>query len=245
MWFRALARYFNLFPCPLCGEGDGDGAGLLCPECLAVLPIVPPESPHCPGCGGVPDGVLAMCRACVRCGERPWQDAATVMEYSGEGARFMKRFKSGHAPELARPLGWLAARKIRRLGWHADLVIPVPLRFFRRWRRQYNQSELFASRIGAELGIPCRDVLVKLPGGGKQAGMTRSQRLKNRLRFAVKDPDILRGRDIILVDDIFTTGSTLAAAVKALRKADPRMIYVLSGARTPLRRTLIRRLRRG
>ena len=64
--------------------------------------------------------------------------------------------------------------------------------------------------------------------------MTRSQRLKNRLRFAVKDPDILRGRDIILVDDIFTTGSTLAAAAKALRSAGPEMIYVLSGARTPL-----------
>ena len=156
MWLRTLAKYFNLFPCPLCGEGDGGGCGLLCPRCLASLPLVPVEAPHCPGCGGVPDGVLAMCRACMSCGERPWQDAATVMEYRGEGALFMKRFKSGHAPELARPLGWLAARKIRKLGWRADLVVPVPLRFSRRWRRQYNQSELFSVRVGRELGIePC------------------------------------------------------------------------------------------
>ena len=235
MSWLTLARYFNIFPCPLCGEGDGGGCGLLCPECSAKLPLLPPEGPHCPGCGAPPEGLLAMCRACMSCGERPWQDAAAVMEYRDAGARFMKRFKSGSAPELARPLGFLAAQKIRALGWHADMLIPVPLRFARRWRRLYNQSALFAGRVGKELGIPCREMLVKLPGGSKQAGLSRAKRLKNRLRFAVKDPEALRGRDIILVDDIFTTGSTLAAAARALRSAGPRMIYVLCGARTPLR----------
>ena len=234
MWLRRVAKYFNLLPCPRCGEGDGDGCGLLCPECRAALPLLPVDAPHCPGCGGVPDGFLAMCRACMSCEDRPWQDAATVMEYRDEGALFMKRFKSGHAPELARPLGFLAAEKIRKLDWHADLVVPVPLRFFRRWRRLYNQSALFGERVGAELGIPCRDLLVKLPGGEKQAGLSRAKRLKNRLRFKVRDPEALRGKNVILVDDIFTTGSTLAAAAKALRSAGPALIYVLSGARTPL-----------
>jgi len=232
--FRRISKFFNLLPCPVCGERDGDGCGLLCPECRAELPLVPPEAPHCPGCGGVPDGLLAMCRACMSCGSRPWQDAATVMEYRGEGAQFMKRFKSGHAPELARPLGFLAAEKIRKLNWRADLIVPVPLRFLRRWRRLYNQSSLFGERVGAELGIPCRELLTKLPGGAKQAGLSRAKRLKNRLRFEVKDPEALRGKNVILVDDIFTTGSTLAAAAKALRSAGPAMIHVLSGARTPL-----------
>lgn len=234
MWLRRIAKYFNLLPCPVCGVGDGDGCGMLCPECRAELPIIPPDAPHCPGCGGVPDGLLAMCRACMSCGDRPWQDAATVMEYRDEGAQFMKRFKSGHAPELARPLGRLAAEKIRRLGWQADLIVPVPLRFFRRWRRLYNQSTLLGERVGAELGIPCRELLTKLPGGEKQAGLSRAKRLKNRLRFEVGKPELLRGKNVILVDDIFTTGSTLAAAAKALRRAGPAMIYVLSGARTPL-----------
>ena len=232
--FRRISKFFNLLPCPVCGEGDGDGRGLLCPECRAELPLIPPDAPHCPGCGGVPDGLLAMCRACMSCDARLWQDAATVMEYRGEGAIFMKRFKSGHAPELARPLGFLAAEKIRKLGWRADLVVPVPLRFMRRWRRLYNQSALFGERVGAELGIPCRELLAKLPGGEKQAGLSRAKRLGNRLRFKVKDPEVLRGKNVILVDDIFTTGSTLAAAAKALRSAGPAMIYVLSGARTPL-----------
>ena len=234
MWLRKVARSLNLFPCPVCGEGDGDGCGLLCPECRAELPIIPADAPHCPGCGGVPDGLLAMCRACMSCDARPWQDAATVMEYRGEGAFFMKRFKSGHAPELARPLGFLAAEKIRRLNWRADLIVPVPLRFMRKWRRLYNQSELLGWRVAAELGIPCRNALAKLPGGEKQAGLSRAKRIRNRLRFEVRKPELLRGKNVILVDDIFTTGSTLAAAAKALRKAGAEMIYVLSGARTPL-----------
>jgi len=233
MWLH-IAGFFNLLPCPVCGEGDGGGCGLLCPECRAELPLIPPDAPHCPGCGGVPDGLLAMCRACMSCGGRPWQDAATVMEYRDEGARYMKRFKSGHAPELARPLGFLAAEKIRQLGWRADMIVPVPLRFMRRWRRLYNQSALFGERVGAELGIPCREVLTKLPGGEKQAGLSRSRRLRNRIRFEVRDPGAVRGGNIILVDDIFTTGSTLAAAAKALRKAGAETVYVLSGARTPL-----------
>lgn len=232
---HALAGYFNLLPCPLCGEGDGGGRGALCPECRDALPLLPPGPPHCPGCGAVPDGPLAMCRACMSCEERPWRDAVTVMEYRDEGAAFMKLFKSGRAPELARPLGELAATKIRALNWRADLLVPVPLRFRSLWRRRYNQSALFGRRVGAELGIPCRELLVKLPGGGKQAGLSRAKRLGNRLRFAVKDPDALRGKTVILVDDIFTTGSTLTAAAKTLRRAGVPTIYVLSGARTPFR----------
>jgi len=244
MWLRPVFVFLGVCPCPLCGELYGDECGLLCPDCLEQLPLIPLDAPHCPGCGGLPDGILAMCRGCMSSGERLWQDAATVFEYRRLGALYMKTFKSGMAPELARPLGWLAAQKIRKLKWHADLLVPVPLRLLRRWKRQYNQCELFGDCVGAELDIPCRNVLVKLPGGSKQAGLTRARRLKNRLRFAVRDPEQVRGKDIILIDDIFTTGSTLVAAAKALRSADPRMIYVLTGARTPLRGAISRRARR-
>lgn len=235
MWLRSIAAYFNLLPCPRCGEGRGDGVGMLCRKCMRELPLIVP-GPHCPGCGGIPDGLLAMCRACLESGERLWQDAAAVMEYRDEGMRFIRRFKSGGAPELARPLGRLGAELVRAFGWHADLVVPIPLRFGRLWRRTYNQSALFGTCLGRELGIPMREVLVKLPGGRKQAGLTRAGRMRNRIRFKVRHPELLQGRDIILVDDIFTTGSTLTAAAKVLRKADPGRIFVLSCARTPLRR---------
>ena len=141
-----VSRALNLLPCPLCGSGDGGGRGLVCPECRAKLPLLPVERRHCPGCGGVLDGPLAMCGACMSGADRPWQDAASVLEYRGEGARFIKRFKSGHAPELARPLGHFGARLVCEYGWHADIVVPVPLRFWRWWRRGYNQSALFGMR---------------------------------------------------------------------------------------------------
>ncbi len=234
MWAEVASRYFNLLPCPRCGDGDGGGAGRFCRECLIQLPLLPVKE-HCPGCGGTMDGPLAMCRACMEDGERPWQDAAAVMEYCGTGAELVRRFKSGGAPELARPLGHLAAETVRKLRWRADLIVPVPLRFIRRWRRSYNQSELFGRRLAAETGIPLNDLLIKLPGGSKQAGLTRSGRLRNRLRFSVNAPMALKGKNLILVDDIFTTGSTLTAAAEALRAAGAQRIFVLCCARTPWR----------
>lgn len=235
LFLRKIARYFNLLPCPMCKDGDGDGAGLLCPRCLEELPLIP-DGPHCRGCGSLLNGPLAMCSECLSGSQRLWQDATAIMEYLDSGSDFMLRFKSGNAPELARPLGRLGAERIRSLKWKIDYIIPVPLRFSRKWKRSYNQSELFAMRLGKELDIQVKNALIKLPGGDKQAALNRKKRLKNPIRFKLRNPESLRGKSLLLVDDIFTTGSTLTAAAKTLWKANPTQILVMCCARTPLRK---------
>lgn len=74
----------------------------------------------------------------------------------------------------------------------------------------------------------------RLAGGRKQAGLSRTDRLHNRIRFTVVKPEAVAGKRVILVDDIFTTGTTLASAAKALWKAKPAALFVLTCARTPL-----------
>ena len=109
-----------------------------------------------------------------------------------------------------------------------DLVVPVPLHRGRRWTRGYNQAEVIAGELAAALGVPvCRRSLQRRRRTRSQTGFDREGRLRNvRGGFAVrrngKAAGVLeRASHILLVDDVFTTGATLAACERALRKAAP------------------------
>lgn len=231
---RRFSRACNLLPCPRCGRGDGGGANRFCAACLAELSRIP-AGPRCPGCGGALDGVLAQCSACLaEAEERPWNGAVTLFEYTGAARELVHDFKFHGRPELARPFGALAAEALREARFRADLVVPVPLHWTRLWRRSYNQAGLFGERLAAELGIPCRNALRRRKRTRRQAGLRREQRARNpRGAFAVRDPDAVTGRPVLLVDDVFTTGATLTAAAKVLRAAGCGPIFVVTIARTP------------
>ncbi|MCQ2377958.1 MAG: ComF family protein [Victivallaceae bacterium] len=231
--FKLFARAFNLFPCPACGRGDGNGENDFCPDCLAEFGRIDPER-HCRGCGGEMAGVLAVCPLCLQEKKRPWLDALALFRYENRAREMLLRFKSGRHPALARPLGKLGAQAVRRSGWRIDLVVPIPVHFTRLWTRGYNQAELFARVAAEELHLPCADTLAKEFSATKQAKRSRTGRHQGtRHAFSVKNPFRIAGKNILLVDDVFTTGATCDAAARALLKNGARSVRLLVACRTP------------
>ena len=231
---RRFAAWCGFFRCPLCMKNSGNGRNELCRECREKLVIHPVEG-RCPGCGGPNDTVLAVCSDCLKFPLRPYVDAVALMEYSGAGRALIRSMKFRKQPELARPLALLAAEKLRESGMVFDAVVPVPLHWRRRLLRSYNQSELIAALVAAETGKPLIRGLKKIRETPHQAQLKREERLKNlKGTFAVDDPSFA-GKQVLLVDDVLTTGATASAAAQVLMAHGARAVRLLCCARTPVK----------
>ena len=216
------------FPCPGCRkEVPEEARNVFCPDCRTRMkPIL---LPHCPGCGSELDGVLELCSKCMEFEKRPWNGAFALFNLHGLGQQLVHRFKYNNTPELARAFGDLAAEIIAERGVKIDMIVPVPLHWTRTFMRGYNQSMLVCGIISVRLGIPCRSLLLRRRRTRQQAKLNRQQRFENLDgAFALKKGVDCRKLSVLLVDDVFTTGTTLAAAASVLREAGPENIYVLS-----------------
>ncbi len=114
-----------------------------------------------------------------------------------------------------------------------DVIIPVPLHSTRLREREYNQSLLLAHRMSTYLDIPLNySILRRIRETPPQTSLTKHARLQNlRRSFAVKTPQLLKGKSILLVDDVYTTGTTVNECAKVLRKAEAKHVYVVTLAR--------------
>ncbi len=115
-----------------------------------------------------------------------------------------------------------------------DVLVPVPLHPARLRERQFNQVLLLADGLGRRVGAPVwPDILVRSRETRPQAELTRRQRrLGLRRCFTVRQPEIMAGKRVLLIDDVFTTGTTVNECAKALRKAGSGDVYVVTLART-------------
>ena len=194
-WLRAFASL--LFPerCPLCYEIVVGGS--LCVRCEA-------DPPPAGGVRSLPETECCVCVAPYR--------------YEGRVRESLHRFKFRGRREYASFFGHALAEELRPYAGNAFLV-PVPVSRRRERERGYNQSLLLARAASRELHIPCLDLLCKTRENETQHELGRAAREQNvRNVYAVKPGKRLPGRAIV-VDDIVSTGHTLAACVSALRKA--------------------------
>jgi ComF family protein len=154
--------------------------------------------------------------------------------YEGKARRLVLRLKHGDRTDMAKPLaGWME-RKARDLIEKESVLVPVPLHWKRLLRRKYNQSSLLAAELARRFGVDhCPDALLRQKATDPMSG-DRASRIK-ALRGAIvlneKHSKVLRGRPILLVDDVMTSGATLEAAATAIADALPSKIDVITLAR--------------
>ncbi len=135
-------------------------------------------------------------------------------------------------PSVGHRLGEIVGEELHMAGFFngADLVAGVPMHWWKKARRGYNQTDFIARGIGDATGLKVVDVLEATRSHKTQTAMTLEQRLANLSgSFRVKDPDALRGKGLVLVDDVCTTGSTLRSLAAEVSAAVPDCrIYLLS-----------------
>jgi ComF family protein len=170
--------------------------------------------------------LAAFCRACA--GQAEWlgratADAIAAYVYAGSIARALAKLKYEERPDLARPLGdllWRAAAP-HAAELRDAIVVPVPLHSARLAERGFNQSGLLARRLAHHLDAPCAArALARERDSPHQARLDRAARARNAEgAFVVRDARAIRGRAVLLVDDVRTTGATLDACAQALATA--------------------------
>jgi ComF family protein len=164
-------------------------------------------------------------------------DAAyTFGFFEGVLRELIHLLKYSRIQPLAPKLGALLSRAVPR-GQQFDLVTPMPLHWWRKWRRGFNQAELLAREVARRTGVSFADVVRRKKLTRSQAGLASAARRRNVAgAFRVSVPDAVRGRRVLLVDDVLTTGATANACAAALKDAGARFVAILTLARADRRR---------
>ncbi len=226
-----------LFPprCPSCQDSVA-AEGNFCAACFAQLRMI--EAPLC-HCCGIPFVIAVESdMRCPTCLETPpeFDRARAALVYDAVSAPLITELKFHDQWANLERYVQLMLRHGAPLLSDADMLVPVPLHWRRLWRRRFNQSALLAYALSKQSGVRCvPDILQRVRYTKPQMKLNRAERLKNVTHaFAVANQarPMLRNKIIVLVDDVVTTGATVNACAKVLKKAGAKEIRVLSLART-------------
>lgn len=239
-WRQRLRHLQDLIFPPLCATCDDmvQQAGELCARCWGKLTFL--DGPACVTCGLPFPFEVGEDMQCGRCLADPphFDQAAAALIYDDAARSVVLPYKHGDRLDMTPQLAdWLARALRRRHMEEADLIVPVPLHRRRLLARRYNQAAVLARALSPCLSIPAVvDLLCRVRATPSQGGLGRDARRQNvKGAFAVREKygESLSGRDVLLVDDVMTTGATLDVCAQALKKAGARRVTAVVIARAP------------
>lgn len=218
--------------CLLCGKVIHT-ENSLCPHCFNQINFI--SKPFCVRCGKpLLDNMDDMC--CISCLTKgsPFRLCRSAIKYDDFSKKLILDFKfSDHLENRYLLAQWLFMAGADIFERKVDLIIPVPLHYSRLFKRKYNQSALLAAELSKLCHIPVDyESLKKSKHTLPQIQCDGKQRIKNvHNAFDVISPEKIKNKRILLIDDVYTTGSTLSECAKILRKSGAKSIDALTVAR--------------
>lgn len=198
-----------------------------CRECRDSLPFIAP--PICPKCG---KPVLVQGEVCPDCEHvyHPYRQAMSILEYRRAVPELVHRFKYQGERILSKPMIEWMSNGVKMNGWDFDIIVPVPLHLRREKKRGFNQAALLAEGIGRNLGKQVlRHNLIRVIDTHTQANLDKSARMANlQGAFKILVPSQFKDRDVLLVDDVYTTGATVDECSRVILGAGARNVFVLT-----------------
>ena len=219
-----------LFPrrCPVCGGVAMPKGRLICPACLKQLSFV--SSPACMKCGKeIGSREQEYCADCIR-RKKSFTRGFALLNYDSRAAVSMAAVKYHNKREYldfyARAAALRFEKQFRQAG--IQVIVPVPVHASRLKTRGFNQAVVLAEKLSAELGIPWEELLIRVKKTDPQKSLGSAERLKNLRGAFEAEQEAGKWERVLLVDDIYTTGSTAEICSRALLKTGVKQVFVFA-----------------
>lgn len=219
-----------LFPrrCPVCGGVAMPKGRLICPACLKQLSFV--SSPACTKCGKeIGSREQEYCADCIR-RKKSFTRGFALLNYDSRAAVSMAAVKYHNKREYldfyARAAALRFGKQFRQAG--IQVIVPVPVHASRLKARGFNQAAVLAEKLSAELGIPWEELLIRVKKTDPQKSLGSAERLKNLRGAFEAEQEAGKWERVLLVDDIYTTGSTAEICSRALLKTGVKQVFVFA-----------------
>ena len=232
---QVVYSFYNwLFPikCILCNNTDIFIDGIFCPDCFAKITVI--QEPICNKCGklftvGMP--INALCNECETNG-RLFNKARSLLLYDNIAQKIVLEIKTKADSNIAHACSILLFNRYQELFDNIDFILPVPSHWRRTLYRGFNPADIIAKELSIVSGIEVNRTLSRSRYTEYQHKKSKSERLKNLNNAFICNNNTLCNKNILLVDDVFSTGSTLNECTKTLLQAGVQSVNCITIAST-------------